>query len=276
MTALGEHTYGKQKVRLTQVLRRGARHELIEISVDILFEGDFAASFERADNSGVLPTDTIKNTVYALANRCPIANIESFARDLAFHFLQRLTPLQQVKITISQDNWVRIEEHGTAFVRGGAETRMAVLEGMRAGEELISGFDNLEILKTSDSAFDHFLHDEFTTLPETRDRLLGTDLSARWEQKGTTDFDAVYADVRRILLWSFAEHKSESVQHTLHDMARAVMDEVTAIEWIRLTMPNKHRLLFDLARFGLENRNQIFVPTDEPSGFIQAALVRRV
>ena len=131
------------------------------------------------------------------------------------------------------------------------------------------------ILKSADSAFSDFLRDGFTTLPDTRDRLLATSMTATWRyQPGDIDFASTWQTVRRTLLGEFATHKSESVQHTLYAMGQAVLNTVPEVSAIHLVMPNKHHLPVDLSRLGLENRNEIFVATDEPHGLIEATLVR--
>jgi urate oxidase len=263
--------YGKTQVRLTQVLRNGGRHDLVELSTSILFQGDFAESYTEADNSKILPTDTMKNTVYAMARKYPIVSIEEFARNLARHFLAGLNQLEQVQVEIEQRPWSRIRDHKSAFMLGGQERRLTTVTADRHGERIISGVHGLEILKTANSAFEGFLKDDLTTLPETRDRLLGTVLDANWMyQAGDIDFNAEYEHVRSVLLETFANHVSESVQHTVFDMAAAALRSSGTLREVHLVMPNKHRLLVDLARFGLDNPNQIFVPTDEPSGYIEA------
>jgi urate oxidase len=268
---LSFHQYGKTKVRLTQVLRDGDRREVIELDAAILFEGDFSESYTTADNSKVLPTDTIKNSVYVIARQHPIESIEQFAKDLCAHFLDRVPHLRQVKVTLEQKPWVRIHEHGSAFLLGGKERRVTQLIATREREQIVSGFEGLEILKTGNSSFSGFLKDDLTTLAETRDRLLGTALDAHWTYRlGQIDFNTSYEQLRSILLDTFAAHVSESVQHTLYDMAKAALASCEHIEEVHLIMLNKHRLLADLARFGLDNPNQIFVATDEPSGYIEA------
>ena len=275
MPTLETNTYGKTGIRLTQVLREGGRHDVIEMSVSVLFEGDFEESYSKPDNAKVLPTDTIKNTVYVVARRNPIQSIESFAQDIAQHFLNRVPHLDNVKIEIAQTVWSRIYDGDNAFVRAGLETRIAELWAGRIEHQAASGIDNLEILKTAHSAFTGYLRDDLTTLPETRDRLLGTAMNARWTYgEGVVDDNTTYAAIRRTLLAAFAGHHSESVQHTLYYMAEAVLTEIGAVNSIRITMPNKHRLLADLSRFDLDNPNRIFVPTDEPSGYIEARLRR--
>jgi len=268
---LKSDSYGKTRVRLTQVLRNGDHHDLIELSARIIFKGDFAASFTKADNSIVLPTDTIKNTVYIMARQKPIESIERFARDLAAHFLGLVKHLDTVEIKIEQSIWNRIEGHGSAFSISGTERRVVMLSATRKDERLESGVHALEILKTANAAFSDYLLDDWTTLPPTRDRLFGTVMDADWIYRdGVVDYNTEHSRIRAVLLKTFADHISESVQHTLYDMAKAALAQVETLKEIHIVMPNKHRLLVDLSKFKLNNPNQIFVPTDEPSGYIEA------
>jgi urate oxidase len=275
MATLIFDTYGKTRVRLLQVTRDGSRHDIIELNTQILFEGDLAESYVAGDNSKVLPTDTMKNTVYALARKTPIVCVEHFARDLGRHFLGRLPHLRQVKVEIEETPWSRIGEYDVAFTQTGKECRVAACTITRSQETAISGIRNLHILKTAGSAFAGFPKDEYTTLPETNDRLLGTVLDADWSySQGAHDFNTLHTNIRARLLDTFALHRSLSVQHTLYAMAESVIEEFAAVSRIHLTMPNKHYLLADLSRFGLDNPNQIFIPTDEPSGYIEATVRR--
>jgi urate oxidase len=275
MPHLSFDTYGKTRVRLTQVVRHGRRHELIELTVQIFFEGDLAESYTAGDNSKVLPTDTIKNTVYVIARQKPIQNIEQFASDLARHFLDRLPHITKVRVEIRQTPWIRIAPHDSAFLQSGNQRRTARLAATRSSEIFSSGLENLQILKTSNSAFAGYLKDELTTLPETEDRLLGTVLNAEWTYRpGAFDFDALHLNIQESLLDSFAKHESLSVQHTLYAMGEGVIEWFDVVDDIHLIMPNKHCLLVDLSRFGLDNPNQLFVPTDEPSGYIEARITR--
>jgi len=268
-------TYGKTKVRLTYVQKLAARHELKELSVNVFFEGTFKEAFTKADNSIVLPTDTMKNTVYALARKNGITSIEEFAVGLARHFLANVAHVSQVRLEIEEVPWVRIGESAAAFVQAGLERRVTSCVATRSSEAFRSGIHNLQILKTTDSAFAGFIKDEYTTLAETHDRLLGTVLQADWLYTGTDiDFNQTQAAVRTDLLSTFAAHKSLSVQQTLYDMGGSVLKQVPSISEIHLVMPNKHCLLVDLSKFGMDNPNQVFQPIDEPSGYIEARLTR--
>lgn len=275
---LADTAYGKSGVRLVQVTRRGDRHDLRDLTVAVRFEGDYDASYADGDNSAVLPTDTMKNTVYAFAGRGPIEDPEPFGLALAEHFLERNPRLQRVTIDLSDHRWDRIaadgREHGRAFHRCGPETRTAQVRADRQEVHVRAGIADLLIMKTSHSAFSGFPRDEFTTLPETRDRLLATSLTATWIYDVGASYGTAWRAVRRTLLGCFADHDSESVQHTLHAMGRAVLDNVPEVAEIRLVMPNRHHLPIDLKPLGMENRNEIFVATTEPFGLIEATIRR--
>jgi urate oxidase len=271
--------YGKSRVRLVQLTRRKDRHDLCDLTVAIRFQGDYDESYTVGDNSAVLPTDTMKNTVYALAATARVEDAESFGLTLAEHFLDRNPRLERVRIDITEQTWGRIasgdHEYGQAFVRHGPDTRTATVSADREQTTVEAGVADLVILKSAHSAFAGFPRDEFTTLPETQDRILATSLTATWMYRdATVSFGPAWSAVRRTLLESFAEHHSASVQHTLYAMGQAVIQSVDDVSAIHLVMPNKHHLPVDLTRLGLENRNEIFVPTDEPHGLIEATVAR--
>ena len=275
MAVILSNTYGKTRVRLTHVDRSRIPHDLRELSVNILLEGAFAAAYIEGDNASVLPTDTMKNTVYVLARQLSWDSIEIFAHGIAQHFLDRLPHVSAVQIDIEQVPWQVIGQHHAAFAQSGNERRLAHLRATRAGIELSSGIKGLQILKTADSRFSGFLKDELTTLAETHDRLFATILEAKWRYlRADLPFNDCHQRIRDALLDCFAGHQSFSVQHTLYAMGKAVMDQFEMLGEIHLAMPNKHCLLVDLSRFSLDNPNQVFVPIDEPSGYIEARIVR--
>jgi|tagenome__1003787_1003787.scaffolds.fasta_scaffold20989958_10 urate oxidase len=275
MAELRFDRYGKTSVRLTQVDRTQAQHQLRELNISVFFEGDFADPYLTGSNASVLPTDTMKNTIYVLAKQLRWSDIETFGRMISAHFLLRLPQLQQATVQIEQAPWERIGDSPSAFRHSGAERRTAEIVATRTAKKVRSGLRALQVLKTANSAFSGFIKDEFTTLPETNDRLFGTVVSGDWSySRPDIDFDANFAKVRDVLLHVFAGRSSLSVQQTLFAMAEGVLSECPLVEEIHLTLPNKHCLLVDLERFGLDNPNQIFVPIDEPSGYIEARVAR--
>jgi len=280
MVKLAENRYGKSRVRLVRVKRHSGMHDLREWTVQILLQGDFDSCFTDGDNRKILPTDTMKNTVYSLARNSAADCIEDFAKEVVVFLLSRNPQVSAVEITVSECAWQHItlggKPHPTTFVQSSRELQTATATQARRGTlKVVSGLENLVILKTAGSAFTGYIKDALTTLPETRDRLFGTAVSTNWTY-GTDNsaFAKLRAQIRELLLAAFAEHQSESVQHTLYAMAQNVLDHVSEVSDIQLTMPNKHCLLVDLSRFGQDNPNEIFVPIDEPHGYIEARVTR--
>ncbi len=277
---LGPNSYGKSGIRLVKVTRRLDRHDLKDLTVAVRLEGDFEKAHSEGDNSAVLPTDTMKNTVYALARESSLEEIESFGLVLARHFVESHAPVSRARVEISEHLWERLDvsgrSHRHTFRRSGEETRLARIALDRGGKPSAeAGIENLVILKTAQSAFAGFPRDRYTTLKETGDRILATALSAVWSyDEPETSFNLLWRAIRQTLLETFADHDSKSVQHTLHAMGEAVLERHGEVSQIRLTMPNKHHLPVDLAPFGLANENAIFVATQEPYGLIEATICR--
>lgn len=280
MSALAENSYGKSKVRLVKVTRHDGIHTVREWSVDILIQGDYESCFRSGDNSGVLPTDTMKNTVYSLARDSSAACIEEFGKQLVLQILTSYAHAVEVSVAIHEKRWSRVtidgQGHPTTFQQQSGELHTTKVSRARRGAFIVSsGLSGLIILKTADSAFEGYIKDRLTTLRETRDRLFGTDVTANWRYgSDSLDYPASLATTRNALLTAFASHRSLSVQHTLFAMAEAALRAVSAISEITLTMPNKHCLLVDLSPFGQDNPNEIFVPIDEPHGYIEAKVTR--
>jgi urate oxidase len=276
---LGPNSYGKSRIRLVKLRRREDRDDITDLTVAIRFEGEFTEAHVEGDNADVLPTDTMKNTVYALANAHPLADIESFGLDLARHFLAGNPRVSRVGVTLEEHPWehltVRERPHPHAFRRAGQESRVAVVTCTRERETVEGGVEDLLLLKSRQSAFSGFRRDPYTTLKETRDRVLATSVTARWLYCRTdVTFSIVGRGVRQTLLETFADHDSESVQHTLYAMGQSVLERHGEVEEVRLSLPNKHHISVDLSPFGLENRNEIFVATEEPYGLIEATIKR--
>jgi urate oxidase len=271
--SLAGNNYGKSRVRVMKVTRRPERHDLVELSVNVQFEGDFDAVHLAGDNRAVLPTDTMKNTVNALAKTWSGEQIEDFGRQLVEHFLDGNPQVSRVRIEIAQSEWERMDRY--AFAQGSGERRTTEVAGTRGGLDVASGLENMVILKTTGSGFEGYKKDRYTTLKETSDRILATAVRADWKYRSPeVEYGACWQRARAAMLKTFIEQDSPSVQQTAYAMGAAALEAVPEIEGIRLSLPNKHCLLIDLAPFGIENRNEIFVPTDEPHGLIEVSVGR--
>lgn len=274
---LGGNCYGKQRVRVMQVSRHVDRHEVKELTMGIRLEGEFETAHTKGDNSRVLPTDTMKNTVYYLARKHHIETPEQFCLLLVEHFLANHAQVSRAIVEASETLWTRLpyggKQHRHTFTRSSQENRTALVDGTREEKTVQAGIDGLVVLKTTDSAFEGFLRDSLTTLKADRDRILATVIRATWRYRAEqTSFDGAWHGVRQTMLEAFAEHDSKSLQQTLYAIGAAALAKFPSIREIHLSLPNKHYNLVDLSALGMDNPKEIFLPTDEPHGLIEATI----
>ena len=286
---LAQNHYGKSRVRLVKVTREQDLHHLHEWTVGVSLTGDFTACFVAGDNTGILATDTMKNTVYSLARTSTADTMEAFALELAAFLSERNPQATSIRITVEEKTWVRIkavtpsgspgtspQHHPSAFLQRGPEVHTCTALSTPSDPPTVTaGVRGLVILKTGQSAFHGFKRDDLTTLPDSFDRLLGTEATIEWPYTRTDiDFNKTRYRIFDTLLSTFANHESLSVQHTLYAMAQAALATAPEIDEITLTMPNRHNIPVDLSRFHQDNPNTLFIPTDEPHGHIHARITR--
>lgn len=141
--------------------------------------------------------------------------------------------------------------HPHSFLRDGAETRNVEVSAKRdTGITVRSGLQGLLVLKSTGSAFHGFMRDEYTTLGETWDRILSTEVDASWEwtlfktlgdvRALVPKFDAAWEVARDITLKTFAEDNSASVQATMYKMADQILARVPEVNHVDYSLPNKH------------------------------------
>ena len=275
---LGDNQYGKAETHLVRVTRDGATHEIMDLNVSIALAGDFDASHLAGDNSNVVPTDTQKNTVFAFA-KDSVGEIEDFAIRLARHFVRQFSAVHRARVSIEEYPWARIDvggqPHPHAFVRAGAEKRLTTVTCTKDGAWVVSGISELFLLKSTGSEFWGYPKDRYTTLEETRDRVLATAVVARWRyERLDADWAAAFAMARSALIEAFAIKHSLALQQTLYEMGSAVLESRPDIAEIRLSLSNKHHFLVDLSPFGLENDHEVFYAADRPYGLIEGTVTR--
>jgi urate oxidase len=272
---LSQSNYGKSAIRLVKVVRDEGRHELSDVTVDVMLDGDFRAAHDEGDNSALIATDTMRNAVYVLAAKHDVSQLETFGRALVEHFVVAGPTVQRAQVRLVAHTWARLGEHEHAFQRGAGGERIAIVSGDGHSTRIEAGVEGLEVLRTTGSGWSGFVRGELTTLPETDDRILATAVSARWSYaEGGIDYGASWQAARDAILEAFGDHYSPSVQFTLRRMGRAVLKAVDAIDRVHLSLPNRHHLLYDLSRFGLENPNEVFQATTEPYGLIEGTVER--
>jgi len=279
---LGGNQYGKAETHVVRVTKSGPggnHHEIKDLTVSVALAGDFAASHLEGDNSNIVPTDTQKNTVFAFAAESPIGEIEDFGLRLARHFVDGHMAVKRARVAIEEHPWARImvggKPHPHSFVRSGSEKRLATVTCSDAGSWVVAGLTDLVVLKSAGSEFWGYAPDRYTTLQETRDRILATAVTARWRYTSpAAAWAECFAETRRALLETFAMKHSLALQQTLYAMGEAVLEARPEIAEIRLAMPNKHHFTVDLSPFGLSNDNEVFYASDRPYGLIEGTVMR--
>jgi urate oxidase len=270
---LGDNQYGKAETRVVRVSREGEKHELTDLNVSVALAGELSGTHLTGDNSPVLPTDSQKNTVYAFARQFGIGQIEEFGLRLARHFVDSQPTIHRARVSIEQYGWQRLGPH--SFQRSGAETRTACVTYDGENAWVVSGLTDLVLLNSTDSEFWGYIKDPYTTLPETKDRVLATAVTAQWRHCTVdSNWTQSYAQARDLLVGAFAQTYSRSLQQTLYAMGRRVLEHRPEIAEVRLSLPNKHHLLVDLTPFELENPNEVFVAADRPYGLIEGTVLR--
>ncbi|HET7236673.1 MAG TPA: urate oxidase [Actinomycetota bacterium] len=276
---MAANRYGKAGIHVATVVRRADHHDFVDRLVDVRLEGDFAAVHTEGDNAPVLPTDTMRGTVFALSKEHPDEEVEAFALRYTEHLLGASPSASLAEAWITERPWDRVVIDGTphphAFTLG-SYRRTAHVVRTRDSVRLSAGLEGLSVLKTTGSGFSGFLRDRFTTLPETDDRILATQVRAEWRYAATDlDFAAERERVKDAIVHTFARHdESRSVQHTLWEMGRAVLEVSPSVEEVSFSLPNLHHILADLSPYGMTNEGEVFLVTDSPSGQIEGTVRR--
>jgi len=269
---LGDNQYGKSETHVVRVTKSGPKHEIKDLNVSVALAGDFADTHLTGDNSKVVPTDTQKNTVFAFAHE-PLGEIEEFGVRLARHFVSEFASVYRARVTIEEQAWSRVHDH--AFVSGGSEKRLAAVTCTDDGTWVVAGVADLVLLKSTGSEFHGYIKDRYTTLPETHDRIMATSMTARWRYRDAqVDWAKSFAEVRRILIDTFASKHSLSLQQTLYAMGTAALEARPEVAEVRISMPNKHHFVVDLSPFGMANENEVFYASDRPYGLIEGTIAR--
>ncbi len=277
--ALLSNRYGKGRVRIMRVKRDTARHEVRELTVEVMLEGDFAGAYVAADNRSAISTDTIKNVVNVVAHAHLDLPNELFAKIVAERFLADYPQIETVSVHAIETRWSRLvtegSEHPHSFVLDGNGKPFASVTAARTGLATTSGIEGFTVLKTTNSGWADFHVDSLTTLKPTHDRLCATSLRAAWTWAGApADYPKFNAVVLDTMLAVFATTYSNSVQDSLYRMGMAALAAVPEVATISMAAPNKHYIPMNLEPFGLAFEGTLFLPTDEPHGQIECTVGR--
>ncbi|MEZ0113307.1 urate oxidase [Catenulispora sp. EB89] len=272
---LGDNRYGKAENRVVRITKEGPVHQIKDLTVSVALSGDLAATHLTGDNSGVLPTDTMKNTCFAFAQRHGAVEIEDYALLLARHFVDSQPSIAHARVEVDEHAWERIGDGPHSFLRSGGGTRTCTVHYDGTDVWVVSGLKDLTVLNSTDSEFWGYVKDEYTTLAEAHDRILATQINAQWRHSGVSgDWGKSYERARNALLEAFVATHSRSLQQTLFEMGTRVLEQAPELCEVRLKLPNKHHFLYDTAPFGLDNANETFIAADRPYGLIEGDVHR--
>ena len=272
-------TYGKAGVRVLRLHRRADRQEVRELTVNLMLEGDFAGAWLRADNRTTIATDTIKNLVYVTAQESQAAETEAFCQRLAARFLDRYAQVEHVRVSTRETRWNRLEVDGAphphGFLLDGNGTPTATLVASRDGGQASSGIAGFTFMKSTGSGWEGYVRDEYTTLPETSDRICATSMDASWEwSREPADYAAANASLLSAMLREFVTTYSAGLQDSLYRMGLAALAAVPEVARVGMACPNKHYIPVNLLPFGIEGDNTVLLPTDDPHGRIECTVGR--
>ncbi|MGX7681409.1 factor-independent urate hydroxylase [Jatrophihabitans sp. DSM 45814] len=283
MAVLGFNRYGKAEVRVVRVSRgvgTDGADELRDWNVSTSLSGDLSAVHLNGDNSRVLTTDTQKNTAYAFAKTVGGVEPEVYALALAEHFVRTQEAITRARVSVEEYGWNQIGPGPHSFVRSGQQTRTTtVVYDQVVGTSVVSGIADLIVMNTTNSEFWGFPKDQYTTLAETKDRILATQVTAQWRFRSSDqgfsklDFATVYRLATQTLLTTFADTYSYSLQQMLYVIGERILAAVPQLCEVRLALPNKHHFLVDLEPFGLSNDNEVYLASDRPYGLIEGQVL---
>lgn len=277
---LGENNYGKAEVNLFKVFRDSPRHEVREVQVRVAMTGEFEAAHVAGDNTDLVATDTVRNTIYALAKEGFGGSPEEFGVELLTHFVKVGPKVTGGFAEFTEHLWERVQVagkgHDHSFVRQMPKRTARVETSDGKTFQVTSGISELYVLKTTESGWEgYLLNERFTTLPETHDRVMATFVTAKWEYlPGEVDYDAVWQRAFSQIQETFTDHYSPSLQNTLYRLGEAVLGACPEISRVWFQMPNKHHLKYNLERFGIANNNEVFHVDPEPYGLMEAWVER--
>ncbi|KJE94585.1 urate oxidase [Capsaspora owczarzaki ATCC 30864] len=288
---LDDRMYGKADVRLLHVRRETRFHHVVhELRCRVLMRLASEIDFVTGDNRDIVATDTTKNTVFALAKKVGVTSAEQFALAISKHYFDQYKHIEAMDVSIDETRWTRVQTseqpkpHSHAFINARECVRTISVTQTRGQQPVLtSGIKELEIMKTTQSGFEGYIKDEYTTLKPTADRVFRTVVSCQYTfdpaNVHSIDYEAVFQTARDAILSEFAGPSeqgvySPSVQNTIYLAQKRIIDRVAAVSRVTIEMPNRHCILVDLSPFKLQNNNEVFVVTGEPAGLIRASMSR--
>ena len=275
MPRIGGSSHGESHLRMLRIVRRGDRHDPRDLTVSLRFEGDFGAAFREGHAEGLVPSEPLKRLVHTAARKHASGEIETFGLVLSRQILETLPRITRVRIEIAEQPWARMDAggkaQGQAFLASGPEQRTATITSNGEQTAVVSGIDQLVVMRTSGFVpprGDDDVRDWLQPL------VVGS-LSARWTYStGDVTFGPYRQAIRAAILDTFALHASRSIHYTLYAIADVVLAAHVEIADITLTMLDRPYRPADMFRADVENPDELFVAMEQSCGVVEVTVER--
>ena len=204
---------------------------------------------------------------------------EAFALEHGSFFVSSQEPITRARVSVEEYGWTPIGATGYSFARSGDLVRTTVVHVDSArGTSVVSGLKDLTVLNTTASEFWGYPKDAYTTLPETKDRILATSVNASWRFRpdavaAGVDWGEAFSLAKSTILATFSGTYTYSLQQMLYAIGAALLAALPPVCEVRLALPNKHHYLVDLAPFGLSNEREVYLAGDRPYGLIEGTVL---
>ena len=272
-----EISYGKQGVPVYRVFATplrsvaaipesaftGRDNNLLACEIDVeVFGDEFLPAYTHGDNSMVVATDSMKNFIIRESLAYPGATLEGLLHYLGAGFAATYPQLHTLTVGGRETPFTAAvvptaagghAAGGNLFRLGHGDRAFASIALARRGDTVEvtahdCGVTGMELMKLTGSAFTAFVRDEYTTLPERGDRPLFIRMDVGWRYGDPDDMiddgrgRYVPAEqMRDLLIATFDDFVSESIQHLLHEMGRRALERWAQLTELRFDAQNRTR-----------------------------------
>ena len=244
--------YGKGDVTVYRLHRRGNQPEgvspVFAASVKMLIYGEaFWPTYTTGDNTGLVATDSMKNFIQRETLRFSGGDMESYCHFLAEKFLVTYLQAEGAQVSAVEIPHAFLPQSAVAFAPSGPDRAGARVELNRDGQalrlvEARSSITGFKLLRLGGSAFYGFVHDEYTTLPDIRNRPLHMWLDLDWAYTSPSaafNNGSVTARVREIVHEVFNGFESGSIQQIIYLIGTRILSDIAAVSEVRLEANNR-------------------------------------
>ncbi len=240
--------YGKGDVIVYRLRRDGktaaGQSPVFGANIKMLVYGDaFWQTYTTGDNAGLIATDSMKNFIQREALNYTGPDLEDCCRFLGVKFLETYPQVEGVQVSSIEIPYSSLTDDQVSFAPSGPERAIARIELNRTGTvEVASGIRGFKLLRLGGSAFQGFVRDQYTTLPDVANRPLHMWLDLEWLYTAPSagfSSGTITAAVRRLVHEVFCAFESGSIQQVIYQIGAKLLAEIPAVAEIHLEANNR-------------------------------------